>query len=73
MKLIDPITNRVLVITRSFQLTQEKSKMTFKSKDVALHWEDKNGQKGSISGRCVDVNTEMIAAMGKVIFGFYNK
>ncbi|XP_026464564.1 DNA repair protein RAD50-like, partial [Ctenocephalides felis] len=64
MKLIDPITNRVLVITRSFQLTQEKSKMTFKSKDVALHWEDKNGQKGSISGRCVDVNTEMIAAMG---------
>lgn len=67
MKLVDPITSRTLVITRSFQLTQEQKKMSFKSKDVAIHWEDKDGKKGQISGRCMDVNSEMIAAMGTLL------
>ncbi|GFG30387.1 hypothetical protein Cfor_05842, partial [Coptotermes formosanus] len=53
-----------LVVTRLMQLTQKAKNLEFKTKDSSLHRIDSNGQHADVSGRCIDIDAEVCAALG---------
>ncbi|XP_069688803.1 DNA repair protein RAD50 isoform X2 [Periplaneta americana] len=53
-----------LVVTRIMQLTQKLKKLEFKTRDSTLSKVTRTGERADISGRCLDIDLEVSAALG---------
>jgi DNA repair protein RAD50 len=55
---------RPTVVARSFQLTKKKAKLEFKTLDGVVRMEDNEGNKSSISYKCIELDKQVPDLLG---------